>query len=97
MNSKCVRVRLLFKALEHLLELSTGHKTPKNIKKLIGIVLSSSFLQEIEFEYVFFGLFFQSMLDVKPPLGVQEISQTKKTSGVLSQHQLKVSKMNQRI
>ncbi len=37
------------------------------------------------------------MLDLKPPLGAQEISQTKKTLGLFSQRQLKGSKMNQGI
>jgi hypothetical protein len=37
----------------------------------------------------FSGFIFKRNLDLKPPLGSQEISWTKKTLGVFNQHQLK--------
>ncbi len=58
---------------------------------------SIAFSEKSSLYMYFFGLIFKINLDLKPPLGSQEISWTKKTLGVFNQHQLKISIMEHEV
>jgi hypothetical protein len=74
MNSKCAQIRFFLELLNAYWNSWVLCKTPKSSMKLIGIIISSFFLQEIKFLKIIYGVLFHSTLNLKPPLGAQNFS-----------------------